>query len=341
MSGGAAHLVAHASIKALLFLAAGAWLDRARHQAAGRPAAAWLVAGGWSAGPPRSARSPWPGVAPLALWATKDAVLAAALEQSPALYAVGLAAAALSAAYAGKVLVVLWRRPPERRARRRRGAPRRGAAGHPSRRRRWSGSPLVVLALGAVVLGLLALPPVGGTLARALGEEPLHPARAGDGRLGSCSRWPCWRWCGGARCRSRAGQLDWLGLGARDDSCSSYARPCALAEALARFDDRVLDRGVTAHRRGGGRARATGPRPSTTGCSTAPSRRPPGRRCGPPSWRARDDDRWLDGAVEAARRLAARPRPARPASADRPAAPVLHPGRRGPRGRRPPPRHVR
>ena len=47
------------------------------------------------------------GAPPLSLWVTKDAVLAAALRDSPALYVVGLAAAALSALYAGKALVVV------------------------------------------------------------------------------------------------------------------------------------------------------------------------------------------------------------------------------------------
>src|SRR5690606_28302863 len=81
VSGGAAHLVAHASVKALLFLAAGAWLT-----ALGTEEFVKL----------RGAARPWPvtgvaatvsslalaGVAPLSLWATKDAVLTATLESS-------------------------------------------------------------------------------------------------------------------------------------------------------------------------------------------------------------------------------------------------------------------
>src|SRR5699024_5651974 len=104
VGAGAAHLVAHAATTALLFLAAGA-----RRTARGTTHLSGL----------RGVARRWPlvgwastlgvlslaGVAPLALWATKDAVLAAALAQSPWLYAVGLAAAALSAAYAGKILV--------------------------------------------------------------------------------------------------------------------------------------------------------------------------------------------------------------------------------------------
>src|SRR5699024_10832582 len=108
VSGGAAHLVAHASTKALLFLAAGAWLtawgteDLARLRGVGRR---WRVVGVCaSVGALALA-----GIAPLSLWATKDAVLAAALEASPWLYAAGLLASALSAAYAGKALWAIWR----------------------------------------------------------------------------------------------------------------------------------------------------------------------------------------------------------------------------------------
>jgi NADH-quinone oxidoreductase subunit L len=114
VSGGAAHLVAHASTKALLFLAAGAWLTAlGTKRLTGLAGAArrWRLAG-WSATVGALALA---GTAPLSLWATKDAVLAAALEESPWLYAAGLAASALSAGYAGKILVVLWRRAPHPR----------------------------------------------------------------------------------------------------------------------------------------------------------------------------------------------------------------------------------
>src|SRR5699024_12670045 len=55
------------------------------------------------------------GSAPLSLWATKDAVLAGALEPSAWLYATGLVAAALSAAYSGKVLSTIWHRGAQAR----------------------------------------------------------------------------------------------------------------------------------------------------------------------------------------------------------------------------------
>lgn len=99
-TGGAVHLVAHAATKALLFLVAGVWLSASgtKQQLGALVGAArrWPLVG-VSAAVGALALA---GVAPLSLWATKDAVLAAALEESPALYVVGLAASAMSAVYA-------------------------------------------------------------------------------------------------------------------------------------------------------------------------------------------------------------------------------------------------
>ncbi|WP_093837322.1 proton-conducting transporter membrane subunit [Streptomyces aidingensis] len=102
-AGGAAQLAAHAAVKAALFLAAGAWLAALgterlaglRGAARARPAlgAAAVAAALTLAGLP-----------PLSLWAAKDQVLAAARHESAALYAAGLAAAALAAGYATTVL---------------------------------------------------------------------------------------------------------------------------------------------------------------------------------------------------------------------------------------------
>ena len=297
VSGGAAHLVAHASTKALLFLAAGAWLTAlGTKQLAGLRGVArrWRLVG-WAA---TAGALSLAGVAPLALWATKDAVLAAALAESPWLYAVGLAAAALSAAYAGKILVILWRQLPEREH-----AQVEAHLDEEQRGTRHVGmleqTPLVALALGAVVLGVLALPPFGDTVARALGEEPLHPtplemAASVVVALGVLALvW--WRpvpvpvpepgWA-----------LAWLGLERATQAL--VVRPTlARAEALARCDDRVLDRGVAgsaAAALGLARRAATFDDRVLDGAVETTSR----ASLWTAARAARDDDRWFDGAVE-------------------------------------------
>jgi NADH-quinone oxidoreductase subunit L len=241
VSGGVAHLVAHAATKALLFLAAGAWLTAlgTKQLSALRGAARrWPVVGICAAVGALSLA----GVVPLSMWATKDDVLAAVKEESMALYAVGLAAAALSAAYAGKVLWLVWRRLP---------ADVDAEAGYDTEQEgtRHVGVleevPLVVLAAGAAVLGLLVWPPVGEAIRRALGEtgaprpgttELVISAVLAVAVVLAVARWPLLepRWA--AR---------WLGLGTATEAV--VVRPVLrLAEALARFDDQVLDRAVDA-----------------------------------------------------------------------------------------------
>ena len=131
-AAGTAHLVAHAATKAGLFLAAGAWLS-----ALGTKQLDGL----------RGTVGEWPvvrvaasvallalaGVPPLSLWATKDLVLAAAMEHSVALYAVGMVGALLSAAYAGAALRVLWAPVGDEERRRAADAARHGGG---ARRRR-------------------------------------------------------------------------------------------------------------------------------------------------------------------------------------------------------------
>lgn len=275
VSGGAAHLVAHASTKALLFLAAGAWLTALGTKQLGGlrgVARRWRLVG-WTV---TVAGLSLAGVAPLALWATKDAVLAAALEESPWLYAVGLAAAALSAAYAGKLLVVIWRRVPA--------SGRAEVEAHLDEEQPGTAhvgvlekAPLLVLAVGAAVLGLLALPPVGDTVAQALGEEPPHAAPMElltSAVLALAVLGLVWwrpvpepRWA-----------LTWLGLDRATQAL--VVRPTlGLAERLARFDDHVLDRLVT----------------GSASSALWVSRR-----------MARFDDRVLDGGVEATSRASLR-----------------------------------
>ncbi|HET6293685.1 MAG TPA: proton-conducting transporter membrane subunit [Kribbella sp.] len=238
VSAGTAHLLAHAATKALLFLAAGAWLTAlGTKQLRGLRGVArrWPVVG-WSATIGALALA---GVAPLSLWATKDSVLTAALDKSGWLYLVGLAAAALSAAYAGKMLVVIWRTAPRDDT-----EPRDGgeevATGTVNRLQQ---VPLVVLAMGAAVLGLLAFPPLGNALARALGEDRRHPSLLefiGSAVLAlavvcAAAWWklPEPRWA-----------ANWLGLEAA--ATAIVVRPTLrLAQTLATFDDRVVDRAVT------------------------------------------------------------------------------------------------
>lgn len=243
VSGGSAQLLAHAATKALLFLAAGAWLT-----ALGTKRLAGLrgVAGRWrllgvtaTVGALSLA-----GVAPLALWATKDAVLAAALQESPWLYAVSLAAGALSAGYAAKIVVVLWRPVSD--------AEQAEAAAHQDEEQHGTRhvglleqAPLVVLAVGALTLGVLALPPLGDTLARALGEDPLQPTPLE--LIGSAAiavavlalvwwrpRVPEPRWA-----------LGWLGL-ERGAHAVAVGPTLWIAGRLARFDDAVVDGAVEA-----------------------------------------------------------------------------------------------
>lgn len=242
VAGGATHLVAHAAVKALLFLAAGAWLAAlGTKQLPGLAGVArrWLLVGS-SASIGLLALA---GIAPLSLWATKDAVLAPVREQSPVLYAVGLAAAALSAAYAGKALVVLWRRVPvdeqaavdAYRDEEERGTGRIPLAGR---------MPLVVLAVAAVCAGLLALPPVGAVVARAVGQPggylPVPVRELGASALiALVVLFLVWRW----RAPEPGWARGWLDL--RHAARMLVARPAmAAGQAAARFDDRVVDRGV-------------------------------------------------------------------------------------------------
>lgn len=242
VGAGSAHLVAHAATKAGLFLAAGVWLSLlgtqrldALHGVAWR----WRVVG-WSA---TIAALTLAGIAPLSLWATKDAVLTAAAQHSTALYGVGLLASGLSAAYAAKMLVVIWARPATNLT-----APSPAAPDRPAPRRLagLEQAPLVVLAVGAVVSGVLALPPVGSIVASALdGDQPvLHPGVAE--LLGSAAlalvvvaavvRWgvPEPRWA-----------ASWLGL-QRGAQLLVVAPTMSAARVAARFDDTVLDRAVDA-----------------------------------------------------------------------------------------------
>ncbi len=243
-AAGSAQLVAHAATKAGLFLAAGAWLS-----ALGTKQLDGL----------RGAVAHWPvvrvaatvgllalaGIPPFSLWATKDLVLAAALDSSPALYAVGMLGALLSAAYAGTALRAIWA-PADAEERRRADAlagTEEEATGVVPRALT---AAVVALATGAAVLGVLALPPVAEALAGAVGGslvEPTVPELTASGVLAALvvaavARRPLPR---------PAWARSWLGL--ERAAQAVVVRPTvALARSAARADD-VLASAVdaTAH----------------------------------------------------------------------------------------------
>ncbi|MBC7724316.1 MAG: NADH-quinone oxidoreductase subunit L [Burkholderiaceae bacterium] len=168
-AGGTAQLVGHAATKALLFLGAGAWLA-----ATGTKQLAAL----------RGVARRWPllgvlvlvgavtlaGLPPFALWWTKDAVLAGALETSPALYAAGLLGAALSAAYSVKIIATVWAKPDPRDGEKRRGD-RRWDTEERGTRRVPAGAlaPMIALAVAALVLGATAVPALAGPFRSLIG----------------------------------------------------------------------------------------------------------------------------------------------------------------------------
>jgi NADH:ubiquinone oxidoreductase subunit 5 (subunit L)/multisubunit Na+/H+ antiporter MnhA subunit len=233
--------MAHAAAKGLAFLAAGAWLTllgtkvlpelrgtARRHRTVG---VAFTVAALALAGVP-----------PLSLWAAKDVLLAAALEDGPWLYAAGLAAAVISAAYGVKALWFVWQPDADGRA--------------PARMPSIAGLPLVALALACAALTPLAFPPVRDAVIRVLGDGDQVSPHAWEFALSAglalTASVAAWAW--GARAvrlppTVHAWLGDWLHL--ENAARALLVRPVlALAHALAAFDDRVLDRGVEGAARG-------------------------------------------------------------------------------------------
>ena len=176
-AAGTAHLVAHAATKAALFLAAGAWLS-----ALGTKALDGLrgAVGEWRLVRVAAtvALLSLAGVPPLALWATKDLVLAAAFERSTVLGLVAVVGAGLSAAYAGVVLRVLWAPvgPGEaERARDLGGSEEEARGGVP----RSLAAAIVALATAAVLLGALAVPAVAQRVEEVVGGQLVEPGASG------------------------------------------------------------------------------------------------------------------------------------------------------------------
>lgn len=245
VAGGAAQFVAHAAVKSLLFLVAGAWLavmgtkDLLQLRGAARThpvAGATFTIGALALG----------GLPPLSIWVAKDQILGATLPDSAALYIVGLAAAALSAAYAAKALAVVWTQP------------RSDDPLAAIRARRMPVSevlPLPALATAAVVLALLGIPSVSAAWARLLGlPDPVAPApwelvvsAAVAVAVIVVVAW--WQRVRLARAdelvAEAAGLRGWLGLEAGVNVV--IVRPItALSGWCARFDDRILVRVVDA-----------------------------------------------------------------------------------------------
>lgn len=236
-AAGTAHLVAHAAVKALLFLAAGAWLEALgskRFDVLTGAARRWPALGVLAV----AALLALAGLPPLSLWGTKDAVLAAAHAESAALYAAALVATALAAGYAVLALVHLARPVPARPAEQAGRVPRRIPVA------------LAPLALGAVLLGVLALPTVLERLPGRVPAEPTWPELVGSSVLvlavAGATGWLVGR---GREAPAplrplRAWLHDWLRL--ETAVHLAVVRPTVrLAQAAARVDDRVLARAVT------------------------------------------------------------------------------------------------
>jgi NADH-quinone oxidoreductase subunit L len=249
--GGVMQLVAHAATKCLLFLAAGAWLTALGTKQLGalRGAARQypVVGAVFTVGALTLA-----GLPPLSLWITKDEVLAAALHQGAALYAAGVAAAVISAAYSIKALWYVWQPVPA-------GA----ASGYDTERQgtrrlaRVAVPPLIVLAAAAATLGVLGVPAVAEPLRRALGAaaeaSPAWWQLTLSAVLAVAASGITW-WRAPAGIGLPAAVTAWFGrwLDLERAAMLLVVRPVlALAGGLAAFDDRVLDRAVDGLARGG------------------------------------------------------------------------------------------
>jgi NADH:ubiquinone oxidoreductase subunit 5 (subunit L)/multisubunit Na+/H+ antiporter MnhA subunit len=244
-AGGATHLVAHAAVKAGLFLTAGIWLEALgtkRLSSLTGAARLWPVVAACAVASLLSLA----GLPPLALWATKDAVLAAAAEQSPSLYVTGLLGAALSAAYATKALVVLTRPVPDD-AESRYDEEREGTRAVPTTA--WL--PLLPLAAGAILLGVLALPPLFTDVQKLVGGTAPEPSTfelVTSALLAVAVIVATVTVMRGVQTRRFVWPrvlTDWLFL--EPLAHRIVVRPVeVLARRLAHLDDAVLDRGVEA-----------------------------------------------------------------------------------------------
>ena len=230
IAGGVLALVAHAATKSLLFLCAGAWLDAlgtkdlTALRGVGRR---YPLVGGCAVLGALSLA----GVPPLALWVGKDVALADASEHFPALYAAGLIAAVLSAAYGARLLTVILGRPQaEARFDTEQVGTRRVSA--------LARAPLPVLALGTVILGGVVLIPGWRAL-----KLPGPQATAGElvlsGVLAVATAGVVWTLARRAVSVPVPALLrTWLGTRVLLSAVGSAT--VGLGQALSRFDDAVI-----------------------------------------------------------------------------------------------------
>jgi NADH:ubiquinone oxidoreductase subunit 5 (subunit L)/multisubunit Na+/H+ antiporter MnhA subunit len=237
-AGGTSQLVAHAAVKSALFLAAGAWLTSRGTKALRslRGAAREDRVLGWASA---LALLTLAGIPPLSLWLTKDSVLAVARDDSMGLYLVALVGSVLSAAYAGRALAVL--------------VTVRGSGERPHRQDveeeptgevpALATGIVVVLAVVGAGLGVQALPAVEERYAAGFGgvavvPGPLELALSAVLALAVVLVLLRTR---GAPPATPTPLRSWLGL--ETGASVLVLRPTlALAQTLARWDDRVLDR---------------------------------------------------------------------------------------------------
>ncbi|SFB05985.1 NADH:ubiquinone oxidoreductase subunit 5 (chain L)/Multisubunit Na+/H+ antiporter, MnhA subunit [Amycolatopsis marina] len=246
VAAGSGHLLAHALTKSLLFLTAGAWLAALGTKslpALRGVARRYPVVGiSFTVGAVVLA-----GIPPLSIWATKDRVLAAAVHESAPLYLAGLAAAALSAAYAGRAVALVWSAVPSTESSKteKDGSPRGSGRITDGQ---WLALP--PLAAGAAILGVLAVPRVWAEFSGAIGA-PGEPAPRWWEVLVSAIVALSVAGMAATVVRRRGDVPDqpkpreWFGL--ETLATRAVAAPLlGTARALARFDDRVVDGGVRA-----------------------------------------------------------------------------------------------
>ncbi|MGW0499442.1 NADH-quinone oxidoreductase subunit 5 family protein [Streptomyces sp. NPDC003007] len=234
VTGGTLQLIAHAAAKSLAFLVAGAWLTALGTKAL--PALRGAARRHRTAGITFTvATLALAGVPPLALWAAKDVLLAGALEDNAALYVVGLAGAVISAVYSAKALWFVWQpvavpagreQPPPFAAR----------------------LPLVALAVACAALTVTSFPPVRDAVGRVLGGEARPGPHVWEFALSGALAVAVSAvvWFRGPQLLALPGRIaspasEWLRMesAARTLLVNPVLR---LADALAAFDDRVLDR---------------------------------------------------------------------------------------------------